>query len=127
MAKKTGLGKGLDALFGADNIEENIEELIKNKEVTLKNPSFIPGIVKSDKNQSEFTLTLDEYLQRTVSTFLFLQYNTLAYFPIGFNHQLTYRSVCLLTTSLNNVLYLHKKGCINRIPHYTVFIFHFIR
>lgn len=34
---------------------------------TLKNPVFIPGIVKSDKNQSEFTLTLDQYLQRTVS------------------------------------------------------------
>lgn len=40
---------------------------------TLKNPSFIPGIVKSDKNQSEFTLTLDEYLQRTVSNERVLQ------------------------------------------------------
>ena len=40
---------------------------------TLKNPSFIPGIVKSDKNQSEFTLTLDEYLQRTVSNDRILQ------------------------------------------------------
>ena len=35
---------------------------------TLKNPVFIPGIVKSDKNQSEFTLTLEQYLDRTVST-----------------------------------------------------------
>ena len=34
---------------------------------TLKNPLFIPGIVKSDKNQKEFTLTLDKYLQLTVS------------------------------------------------------------
>ncbi len=33
----------------------------------LKSPVFIPGIVKSDKNQKEFTLTLDEYLSRTVS------------------------------------------------------------
>lgn len=35
---------------------------------TLKSPSFIPGIIKSDKNQSEFTLTLEQYLNRTVST-----------------------------------------------------------
>ena len=34
---------------------------------TLKNPIFIPSIVKSDKNQSEFTLTLEQYLDRTVS------------------------------------------------------------
>ncbi len=34
---------------------------------TLKNPMFIPNIVKSDKNQSEFTLTLDQYLNRTVT------------------------------------------------------------
>lgn len=35
---------------------------------TLKTPAFIPGIVHSDKNQSEFKLTLDQYLARTVST-----------------------------------------------------------
>lgn len=34
---------------------------------TLKKPMFIPGIVKSDKNQKEFTLTLNEYLNRTVT------------------------------------------------------------
>ena len=34
---------------------------------TLKSPAFIPGIVKSDKSQSEFTLTLEQYLNRTVS------------------------------------------------------------
>ena len=34
---------------------------------TLKRPVFIPGIVKSDKNQKEFTLTLDEYLHKTVT------------------------------------------------------------
>lgn len=34
---------------------------------TLKSPAFIPSIVKSDKNQSEFKLTLDQYLNRTVS------------------------------------------------------------
>ena len=34
---------------------------------TVKYPAFIPSIVKSDKNQSEFKLTLDGYLDRTVS------------------------------------------------------------
>lgn len=34
---------------------------------TLKSPAFIPSIVKSDKNQSEFKLTLDQYLMRTVN------------------------------------------------------------
>jgi len=34
---------------------------------TLRNPAFVPSIVKSDKNQSEFKLTLDEYLNRTVN------------------------------------------------------------
>lgn len=34
---------------------------------TLKTPAFIPSIVRSDKNQSEFKLTLDQYLGRTVS------------------------------------------------------------
>lgn len=34
---------------------------------TLKSPYIIPGIIKSDKNQSEFTLTLDQYLDRTIS------------------------------------------------------------
>jgi membrane-bound lytic murein transglycosylase B len=34
---------------------------------TLHGLSFIPSIVKSDKNQSEFTLTMQQYLDRTVS------------------------------------------------------------
>lgn len=33
----------------------------------LRSPAFIPSIVKSDKNQAEFKLTLDKYLARTVS------------------------------------------------------------
>ena len=37
-------------------------------DATLRNPAFIPSIVKSDKNQSEFKLTLDEYLARTVNS-----------------------------------------------------------
>ncbi len=36
-------------------------------DATLKNPVFIPRIVYNDKNQSEFKLTLREYLNRTVS------------------------------------------------------------
>jgi len=35
---------------------------------TLKSPFIVPGIMKSDKNQSEFTLTLEQYLDRTVSS-----------------------------------------------------------
>ena len=34
---------------------------------TVRNLAFIPSIVKSDKNQAEFKLTLDNYLKRTVS------------------------------------------------------------
>lgn len=36
-------------------------------DATLKSPALIPNIIKSDKNQSEFTLTLEQYLNRTVS------------------------------------------------------------
>ena len=57
-----------------DNILEDIrtraEKQNINKTVideTLKSPAFIPNIVKSDKNQTEFTLTLNQYLSRTVS------------------------------------------------------------
>ncbi len=35
---------------------------------TLRSPAFIPSIVRSDSNQSEFKLTLDDYLSRTVSS-----------------------------------------------------------
>ena len=45
--------------------EQNIKKSVIDE--TLKSPSFIPGIIKSDRKQSEFTLTLDEYLDRTVS------------------------------------------------------------
>jgi membrane-bound lytic murein transglycosylase B len=44
---------------------ENISEsTIKS---TLHSPAFIPSIVKSDKNQAEFKLTLDGYLSRVVN------------------------------------------------------------
>ena len=45
-------------------VAQNISESTIND--TLRSPAFIPSIVKSDKNQSEFKLTLDEYLGRTV-------------------------------------------------------------
>lgn len=45
--------------------EQNISTFVI--EETLKSPAFIPGIVKSDRNQSEFKLTLEQYLNRTVS------------------------------------------------------------
>lgn len=45
--------------------EQNISKSVIDE--TLKSPSIVPGIIKSDKNQSEFKLTLEEYLNRTVS------------------------------------------------------------
>lgn len=57
-----------------NNVIENIRTQANEQKIsksviddTLKSPVFIPGIIKSDRNQSEFTLTLDEYLNRTVS------------------------------------------------------------
>lgn len=44
---------------------EKISDTIVND--VLRSPAFIPSIVKSDKNQAEFKLTLNGYLDRTVS------------------------------------------------------------
>ncbi len=67
--------KGVFDLERWDTVIENIRTKAAEQKIsqsvideTLKSPSIIPGIIKSDKNQSEFTLTLDEYLNRTVST-----------------------------------------------------------
>ena len=66
--------KGAFDLERWDNIMKTIRTKASEQKIsqsvidqTLKNPYFMPGIVKSDKNQSEFTLTLDQYLNRTVS------------------------------------------------------------
>lgn len=45
--------------------EMNISDKTIND--TLKMPMFIPDVIKSDRNQSEFTLTLTEYLNKTVN------------------------------------------------------------
>lgn len=45
----------------AENISDDVVS------AALKTPAFIPSIVRSDKNQAEFKLTLDDYLARTVS------------------------------------------------------------
>ena len=57
-----------------DTVLEDIRTKANNQNIsksviddTLKNPVFIPNIVKSDKNQSEFKLTLDQYLSKTVT------------------------------------------------------------
>ena len=57
-----------------DTLMSNLRTQAKNQKISepvidaaLKNAVFIPNIVKSDKNQSEFTLTLEQYLNRTVS------------------------------------------------------------
>ncbi|MBR4891751.1 MAG: lytic murein transglycosylase [Alphaproteobacteria bacterium] len=44
---------------------QGISENVINQ--TVKSIGFIPSIIKSDKNQSEFKLTLQQYLDRTVS------------------------------------------------------------
>lgn len=44
---------------------ENISPAVINS--TLRYPAFIPSIVKSDSNQAEFKLTLDNYLNRVVN------------------------------------------------------------
>lgn len=44
---------------------QNISSDVVN--AALKSPAFIPSIVRSDRNQSEFKLTLDDYLVRTVN------------------------------------------------------------
>ncbi|MGN0917445.1 MAG: lytic transglycosylase domain-containing protein [Candidatus Enterousia sp.] len=61
MERWDGIIENVRSRAAAQNISD---ETIK---ATLKSPSFIPSIVKSDKNQSEFKLTLDQYLDRTVS------------------------------------------------------------
>ncbi len=49
----------------AKALQQNISKPVIDE--ALKSPSIVPGIIKSDKNQSEFTLTLEQYLNRTVS------------------------------------------------------------
>lgn len=71
MARATGGTFDIDRWYSImENVRaraatENISE--KTIKQTLQNPVFIPSVVKSDKNQAEFKLTLDEYLERTVS------------------------------------------------------------
>lgn len=66
--------RGVFDLERWDNVLEKIRTSAVNQNIsksvideTLKSPAFIPGIVKSDRKQTEFTLTLEQYLNRTVS------------------------------------------------------------
>ena len=66
--------RGVFDLERWDNVLNKIRTSATNQHIsksvideTLKSPAFIPSIVKSDKSQTEFTLTLDQYLGRTVS------------------------------------------------------------
>ena len=66
--------RGVFDLERWDNVLEKIRTTATNQNIsksvideTLKSPAFIPGIVKSDRKQTEFTLTLEQYLNRTVS------------------------------------------------------------
>ena len=47
-------------------VAQNISQ--ETIDATLKYPAFIPAIVKSDRNQAEFKLTLDGYLARMVNS-----------------------------------------------------------
>ena len=67
-------GRGSFDLDRWDNVISNIRTKAAAQNIsqsvideTLKSPAFIPSIVKSDKNQSEFKLTLEQYLNRMVS------------------------------------------------------------
>ena len=66
--------RGVFDLERWDICVENVKKQAKNQNIsqsvideTLNSASFIPSIIKSDKNQSEFTLTLEQYLSRTVN------------------------------------------------------------
>ena len=67
--------RGVFDLERWDICVENIKTQAKNQNIsqsviddTLKSATLIPNIIKSDKNQSEFTLTLEQYLSRTVNS-----------------------------------------------------------
>ena len=61
MARWESILNGVRARAAAENVSQNVID------DTLQMPVFIPAIVKSDKNQSEFKLTLSQYLDRTVT------------------------------------------------------------
>ena len=74
MVNTSFANKGAFDLERWDNIISNIRTKATEQNIsksvideTLKSPAIVPGIIKSDKNQSEFTLTLEQYLNRTVS------------------------------------------------------------
>ena len=61
----------IDRWYGLiDSVKQNAAQQGISDDVinqTVRGLAFIPSIVKSDKNQSEFKLTLQQYLDRTVS------------------------------------------------------------
>jgi len=75
IANSANANRGAFDLERWDNVINDIRTRATNQNIsksvideTLKSPSFIPSIIKSDRNQSEFTLTLEQYLNRTVSS-----------------------------------------------------------
>ena len=61
MARWESILNGVRSRATAENISQAVID------DTLRMPLFVPSIVKSDKNQSEFKLTLEQYLNRTVT------------------------------------------------------------
>ncbi len=61
MARWESVLNGVRSRAAAENVSQKVID------DTLRAPVFVPSVVKSDKNQSEFKLSLSEYLNRTVS------------------------------------------------------------
>ena len=61
MARWESILDGVRTRAASENISQNVID------DTLRMPVFVPAVVKNDKNQSEFKLTLAQYLDRTVS------------------------------------------------------------
>ena len=61
MARWESILNGVRSRAAAENVSQAVID------DTLRMPVFVPSIVKSDKNQSEFKLTLEQYLGRTVT------------------------------------------------------------
>lgn len=61
MARWESVLKGVRTRAASENISQSVID------DTLRAPLFVPSVVKSDKNQSEFKLSLEQYLDRTVT------------------------------------------------------------
>ena len=61
MARWESILDGVRTRASSEGVSQNVID------DTLRAPVFVPSVVKSDKNQSEFKLSLEQYLNRTVN------------------------------------------------------------